>query len=544
MNNITDNLQINSLVNNNLLVHETIRKQIAKNTKILLFNKPTIIKKKSLVENICSNILPATISNNFELETPNSISVPPDSIYPESIPITNPNILSSPISSFESIDSTFSIETYNSSEIINSTGFFNCNGEDSGILDYSTKFFNSSNNLNEQCIIDTNKNVNICEDITEYSFEPSNNFDKLNDFNELDKLDKFKPKRKIQLIQPNGFANNNVHSNIIVCDVIEYKDSYSENINTPDNSLDQPNDNSHDKIQNQLEKKSNQLNKITKNNQIEQTHNSNNKVNMIINEIIQKKLYKMDDIDDELIETPMIINFSKKVSENKISLEKIDKKILGNINNQSIQYTMDNSIKENNPQSQTQLHNTVKFNESNESNESIITNDSKSSNGSNILYESDDADKFIDGDINLHLEFNIDDIVIISNLALISKLKEGEKIFINMLEKTKIKSEKINFEINIDNSYIPMLSRRYYNQGKKKSIESINKLIKCSIDQCEYYKSIKSYPNINKYYKILDECKIGLNNLINTYKTNEETVRSIENIIDEINRYLNLEQII
>jgi hypothetical protein len=252
----------------------------------------------------------------------------------------------------------------------------------------------------------------------------------------------------------------------------------------------------------------------------------------------------MDDIDDELIETPMIINFSKKVSENKISLEKIDKKILGNINNQSIQYTMDNSIKENNPQSQTQLHNTVKFNESNESNESIITNDSKSSNGSNILYESDDADKFIDGDINLHLEFNIDDIVIISNLALISKLKEGEKIFINMLEKTKIKSEKINFEINIDNSYIPMLSRRYYNQGKKKSIESINKLIKCSIDQCEYYKSIKSYPNINKYYKILDECKIGLNNLINTYKTNEETVRSIENIIDEINRYLNLEQII
>jgi hypothetical protein len=133
-----------------------------------------------------------------------------------------------------------------------------------------------------------------------------------------------------------------------------------------------------------------------------------------------------------------------------------------------------------------------------------------------------------------------DDFYILSNLTLLTKIQPNQKLLVQLLNKNdeKTKFNKINFEFKIDNSYIPKLTRWYKGQGRNETFNAINDLIDISIKQCEIYKN-NNVLNFDKYYILLNNCKLGLCNLKLTYKSDNLIIQIIDNILTKINTSLN-----
>ena len=87
-------------------------------------------------------------------------------------------------------------------------------------------------------------------------------------------------------------------------------------------------------------------------------------------------------------------------------------------------------------------------------------------------------------------------------------------------------------------SCFPQLTRRYYNQNRNHTVNTISCLIDWAIEQHEYYKYIKKDEYIEKYLNLLNGCKLGLLNLKFTYENDYEISNKINEIIDKITLYI------
>ena len=140
---------------------------------------------------------------------------------------------------------------------------------------------------------------------------------------------------------------------------------------------------------------------------------------------------------------------------------------------------------------------------------------------------------------NDNIEDNIDNFIILSNLTLLSKVQKYDKLII----KKKTNESDINFEIKIDNSYIPSIKRFFYGDNRDKTIEYLNKLINCGIEK---YNEEKKKDNkidnkiimnkivMNKIASLLESSKLGLSNLKITYNMDQSITSKIDIIIDTI----------
>jgi len=137
-----------------------------------------------------------------------------------------------------------------------------------------------------------------------------------------------------------------------------------------------------------------------------------------------------------------------------------------------------------------------------------------------------------------------EDFIILSNLTLLSKIKPLQKLLIEPInyknDKHNGKLSKINFEIKIDNSYVPRLTRWYYSQGRNETIVAVNSLIDVSIEQFFLHKNYNNNINAHKYFNLLESSKIGLKNLKSTYNTDHNSSSNIENILEKINKFMEI----
>jgi len=128
------------------------------------------------------------------------------------------------------------------------------------------------------------------------------------------------------------------------------------------------------------------------------------------------------------------------------------------------------------------------------------------------------------------VEENIDNFIILSNLTLLSKVQKYEKLII---KKRQNKGDK-NFEIQIDNSYLPSIKRFYYGDDRDKTIEYLNKLINYGIEKYDNEKKNDNKIGMNKIASLLESSKLGLSNLKITYNTDQSITSKIDIIIDTI----------
>ena len=131
-----------------------------------------------------------------------------------------------------------------------------------------------------------------------------------------------------------------------------------------------------------------------------------------------------------------------------------------------------------------------------------------------------------------------DDFIILSNLTLLSKILPNQKLCITSITEFNSKLGKINFEIKIDDSYIPNLSRWFYNQGRNETIGALSELIQVSIEQLEIYEQSNDKINISKYMNLLTKSKIGLNNLKLTYESDNIITSNIDKMIEKIDKII------
>jgi len=197
-----------------------------------------------------------------------------------------------------------------------------------------------------------------------------------------------------------------------------------------------------------------------------------------------------------------------------------------------------------------------------ESNKSTSSNSSNCSNCSgliinkqqsfinNIINNVIDIDEkdneFIYSEININLNNNIkekneinknnnfkEDFIIISNLNLLSKLEPKQKLFINSVDNNE---NILGFELMIDNSYVQNVSRWYYKQNRENTINHIKKLIEISINKINFYKLNDNLVEVYKYNLALDNSINGLKNLKITYQKDENIIKELEQIIENINK--------
>ena len=134
-----------------------------------------------------------------------------------------------------------------------------------------------------------------------------------------------------------------------------------------------------------------------------------------------------------------------------------------------------------------------------------------------------------------NIEESIDNFIILSNLTLLSKVQKYDKLII----KKKTNKSDINFEIQIDNSYLPSIKRFFYGYDRDKTIEYLNKLINYGIEK--YNEEKKKDNNIamnkiamNKLASLIESSKLGLSNLKITYNADQSITSKIDIIIDTI----------
>ncbi len=128
------------------------------------------------------------------------------------------------------------------------------------------------------------------------------------------------------------------------------------------------------------------------------------------------------------------------------------------------------------------------------------------------------------------VEENIDNFIILSNLTLLSKVQKYEKL---VIKKRQNKGD-INFEIQIDNSYLPSIKRFFYGDDRDKTIEYLNKLINYGIEKYDNEKKKDNKIGMNKIASLLESSKLGLSNLKITYNTDQSITSKIDIIIDTI----------
>lgn len=133
------------------------------------------------------------------------------------------------------------------------------------------------------------------------------------------------------------------------------------------------------------------------------------------------------------------------------------------------------------------------------------------------------------------------DKLLIYNLLTLTKIEKNQKLSISF---DNTSDNKLNFQIDIDESYFPQLSRRYYNQNRYCTTNSIRCLIDYAVEQHDYYKSIENNEYIQKYTELLDKTKCGLLNLKFTYENDNEITDKINNIIDKITTFNNSKNIV
>jgi len=134
-----------------------------------------------------------------------------------------------------------------------------------------------------------------------------------------------------------------------------------------------------------------------------------------------------------------------------------------------------------------------------------------------------------------NIEENIDNFIILSNLTLLSKVQKYEKLII----KKRQNNSDINFEIQIDNSYLPSIKRFFYGNDRDKTIEYLNKLINYGIEKYNEEKKNENKTTMNKITmnkiaSLLESSKLGLSNLKITYNTDQSITSKIDIIIDTI----------
>ncbi len=134
-----------------------------------------------------------------------------------------------------------------------------------------------------------------------------------------------------------------------------------------------------------------------------------------------------------------------------------------------------------------------------------------------------------------NIEENIDNFIILSNLTLLSMVQKYEKLII----KKRQNNSDINFEIQIDNSYLPSIKRFFYGNDRDKTIEYLNKLINYGIEKYNEEKKNENKTTMNKITmnkiaSLLESSKLGLSNLKITYNTDQSITSKIDIIIDTI----------
>lgn len=143
---------------------------------------------------------------------------------------------------------------------------------------------------------------------------------------------------------------------------------------------------------------------------------------------------------------------------------------------------------------------------------------------------------------NIKINFPIDtntfyttdnDFVILSNLTLLAKIKPNMKLTINPIN-NKLSNCQITFELGVENSYLPVISRWYKKQGRHETIDALNKLIDVGIEQYKYYVKTNNVINSTKYIKLLESSTTGLNNLKITYSQDKNIVLQLDKIIEKI----------
>jgi hypothetical protein len=128
------------------------------------------------------------------------------------------------------------------------------------------------------------------------------------------------------------------------------------------------------------------------------------------------------------------------------------------------------------------------------------------------------------------IEENIDNFIILSNLTLLSKVQKYDKLIIKKITN----KNDINFEIQIDNSYLPSIKRFFYGYDRDKTIEYLNKLINYGIEKYNEEKKKDNKIAMNKIASLLESSKLGLSNLKITYNTDQSITSKIDIIIDTI----------
>lgn len=179
----------------------------------------------------------------------------------------------------------------------------------------------------------------------------------------------------------------------------------------------------------------------------------------------------------------------------------------------------------------------------------IIFNDNIVNSDSELITDTNTVINFSNNVVNTDFSDNIDsiktpesnyhiledDFVILSNLTLLSKIQPNQKLIITPTNKNNSKSTKINFEIKIDESYVPLISRWYYKQGRNETIVALSELIDVSIEQFILHKNSNNNINMKKYIDLLAKTKIGLENLKITYESDALVGENIDKIINKIN---------
>jgi hypothetical protein len=135
--------------------------------------------------------------------------------------------------------------------------------------------------------------------------------------------------------------------------------------------------------------------------------------------------------------------------------------------------------------------------------------------------------------INNNIEDNINNFIILSNLTLLSKVQKYDKLII----KKKTDKNDINFEIQIDTSYLPSIKRFIYGNDRDKTIEYLNKLINYGIEKYNEEKKKDNKMNkiaMNKIASLLESSKLGLSNLKITYNNDQSITSKLDIIIDTI----------
>lgn len=169
----------------------------------------------------------------------------------------------------------------------------------------------------------------------------------------------------------------------------------------------------------------------------------------------------------------------------------------------------------------------IQTNESLTQNKSIIDEENKD--------DTENINSFAINDEETIINTILDSVILINNLLVLSNLGANQKLYVNYI----MTSSKLNYEILIDNSYLPQFSRWYYNQSRVNTINTIDNLVDLTIEQIDYYKHSKNEEQLKKITDLLQKSLIGLINLKTTYISDNENSYKITKIINKINEHFN-----